>query len=231
MSRTGSLIRKHPLFFWGILLVIILLLLATGWVARRVPEYRKTAAAYERELSVEERATRNRLLASSARGAQLTLAMIEREHKLKLLTTKGLHLAIDLSDSTLSLRHGPATLRKVRVQVGSDSVIQAPDGRTWRFVRPLGERSIVRKSTRAAYTIPEWVYVSRGKPVPSEEERRIEGGLGRYVLTLEDGVTIYSTPASGPLSEGTVPASFRVREADLASIYDAVPTETPVFIY
>lgn len=231
MSRSGNLIREHPVFFWGILFVIILLLLATGWVAWRIPEYRRTVAEYERELNSTERATRDRLLASSSQRAELTVALIQREYKLKALTAKGLHLAISLSDSTLSLRHGPATLRKVPVRIGNDSVIQAPDGRTWRFVHPLGERSIVRKAVSPVYTIPEWVYVSRGEPVPPAAERRIEAGLGRYVLSLEDGVTIYSTPSSGPLSEGTIPASFRVREADLASIFDAVPTETPVFIY
>jgi hypothetical protein len=231
MSRSGNLIREHPVFFWGILLVIILLLLATGWVARRIPEYRQTAAEYERELSTAERATRDRLLASSSQRAELTIALIQREHKLRAVTAKGLHLAINLSDSTLSLRHGPATLRKVPVHIGSDSVIQASDGRTWRFVHPLGERSIVSKAVAPVYTIPEWVYVSRGDPVPPEAERRVEAGLGRYVLNLEDGVAIYSTPERGPLREGTVPASFRVRESDLASIFDAVPTETPVFIY
>jgi hypothetical protein len=182
-------------------------------------------------MSAAERATRDQVLQSRAARSEMAVALLRRELRIKGMREKGLHLAVSTEDSTLSLRHGGATLRAVPVRIGPDSVVRGPDGRTWRFVRALGERTIRDKQVSPVYTVPEWVYVGRNLPVPAEEERRVEGGLGRYVLRLDDGTEIYSEPAAGPLAEGVKPASFEVRESDLRAIFDAVREDTPVFIF
>ncbi|HWK88896.1 MAG TPA: hypothetical protein VNP72_02850, partial [Longimicrobium sp.] len=136
------------------------------------------------------------------------------------------------ADSALELRQGAATLRRVRIHVGPDSTIRAPDGRTWRLVRPIGERKIAERQSSPTYAIPEWVYVARGQPIPTESERRVPGGLGSYVLRLDDGTEIYSQPRQGPLKDMVKPGAFMVpRGADLAAIFDAVGEDTPVYIY
>ena len=227
-----SLRRDHPVFFWGTMVVLLLFLGAAGMVAVRVPQYRREAAEIDRRMSEQERQTRDELLAAQTRRTELGIALLQRELRLKALEEKGLHLAINTEDSTLSLRHGPATLRQVRVQIGGDSVINAPGGQSWRFVSALGERHVQDKDVGASYTIPEWVYLSRGQAVPPEEERRVDGGLGRYVLRLDDGTEIYSRPREGPFAEGVKPASFVVEsEADLRAIFDAIGRDTPVYIY
>ena len=201
-------------------------------VAVRVPQYRREAAEIDRQMSQQERQTRDELLAARTQRTELGIALLQRELRLKALEEKGLHLAINIEDSTLSLRHGPATLRQVRVQIGGDSVINAPNGQSWRFVSALGERHVQDKDVGGTYTIPEWVYLSRGQPVPAEAERRVDGGLGRYVLRLDDGTEIYSRPSEGPFAEGVKPASFVVEsEADLRAIFDAIGQDTPVYIY
>lgn len=232
-TRRGisALRRDHPVFFWGMTTLILLFAVGAVAVALRVPQYQREAEAMAREMSKEERATRDRILQSQTRRSELALALLRRDLRLKSLQQKGLHLAISLEDSTLALRHGKATLRSVPVQVGADSVVRAPDGRTWRFVRALGQRRLAEKERSPTYTVPEWVYVSRGQPVPAESERTVEGGLGRYVLRLDDGTEIYSTPKTGPLAGAVKPASFMVRERDLMAIFDAVRADVPVFIY
>ncbi|MBW3630117.1 MAG: hypothetical protein KY464_12565 [Gemmatimonadetes bacterium] len=223
---------EHPIFFWGTTLVIVFLLGAAAMVAIRVPQYRSEAAEIDRRMSEEERATRDQLLQARTQRTELGIALLQRELRLKALEEKRLHLAISMEDSTLYLRHGPATLRQVRVQIGGDSVINAPSGQSWRFVSALGERHVADKDVGGTYTIPEWVYLSRGQPVPSEGERRIEGGLGRYVLRLDDGTEIYTRPREGPFAEGVKPASFVVEgESDLRAIFDAIGKDTPVYIY
>ena len=143
-----------------------------------------------------------------------------------------MHLAISLDDSLLTLRNGTATLRRARLRVGPDSTIRAPDGRTWRYVRPLGQRYVRAKRVSPVYEVPEWVYVGRGQPAPPAAERRVEGGLGRYVLVLDDGTEVYSEPAAGPLKgAGPKPGSFMASAADLEAIFNNVRAETPVFIY
>lgn len=227
----SSLRRDHPVFFWGFLALIALLIVATAAVAIRVPEYRREAALFDRRMSETERATRDRLLDTRTRRSELALALLQRELRIKELRQQGLHLAIDTEDSVLYLRHDDATLRRAAVRIGPDSVVQSPDGRTWRFVRALGERTLREKEASPVYTVPEWVYIGRGEPVPPEAERRIPGGLGEYVLRLDDGTEIYSPPHAGPLQGEVKPASFVVDEAELHAIFDAVPAETPVFIY
>jgi hypothetical protein len=223
--------HEHPVFFWGTAALMALLLAATTVVASRVPQYRREAADLNQRMTAAERATRDRILQSQADRSEMAVALLRRELRVKGLQEKGLHLAVSTEDSTLSLRHGQATLRAVPVRIGPDSVIRAPDGRTWRFVRALGQRTVRGKEASPVYTVPEWVYVGRGEPVPPEEARRVKGALGRYVLRLDDGTEIYSEPESGPLAGGVKPAAFMVRERDLQAIFDAVREDTPVFIY
>ena len=227
----GGLRREHPIFFWGTTAVLLLLLAATVVVAVRVPEYREEAQLLNARMTDEERETRDRILDSRARRSALAMALLQRELRLKEMEDKEIHLAISLEDSTLALRHGSATLREVPVQIGPDSVIRAPDGRTWRFVRALGERHLRSKEVSPDYTVPEWVYVSRGQQVPPEEQRRVKGGLGRYVMRLDDGTEIYTLPKSGPLANQVKPASFVVAEEHMQAIFDAVQADLPVYIY
>lgn len=231
-SSLGRLRRDHPAFFWGTLTVLVLLLGAATAVALRVPQYQREAALMEQRMDQQERQTRDRILEARTRKTELAVALMRREMRLKSLQAKGIHLAISVDDSTLALRHGSATLRQVPVAIGPDSVIRAPDGQSWRFVRALGERYVADKLTRPSEPIPEWVYVSRGQPVPPAEQRTVEGGLGTYVLRLDDGTEIYTRPGKGPLAEGVKPAAFMVeKDQDLRAIFDAIREETPVYIY
>ncbi len=235
MARTRSgfsrFRHEHPVFFWGTTTLLVMFLAGAGVVASRVPEYRRESETLNQRMSETERETRDRVLESRAARSEMAVALLRRELRLKGLQEKGLHLAVSSEDSTLSLRHGSATLRAVRVWIGPDSIIRAPDGRTWRFVRALGERTIRQKQVSPVYRVPEWVYLGRGVAVPPDEERRVPGGLGRYVLRLDDGTEIYSTPEAGPMSEGVKPASFMVRESEMRVFFDAVREDTPVYIY
>lgn len=223
--------RDHPVFFWGTAAVITLLLAATAVVAARIPEYRREQALLDQRMSETEREMRDRILDSRTRRSQLALALLQRELRLKAMEEKRMHLAISIEDSTLSLRHGPATLRQAPIQIGPDTTIQAPDGRTWRLIRALGERHLQDKQISPEYTVPEWVYIARGEQVPPEEGRKVEGALGRYVLVLDDGTEIYSQPKMGPFAEQVKPAAFAVPEKELQAIYEAIKVDIPVYIY
>jgi len=235
MSEAGGsfseLRQQHPFFFWGSVAVLLVLLTATTVMAVRVPLYRREQALLNERMTEAERQLRDRILDTRARRSALALELIQRELRLKAMQEDQIHLALSTEDSTLALRHGPATLREVCVAVGADSVVRARDGRTWRIIRALGERHLAEKQASPRYTVPEWVYVGRGQPVPPEAERRVEGALGRYVLRLDDGAEIYSRPESGPFAEGVKPGAFVAEEEDLRAIFDAIERDIPVYIY
>jgi hypothetical protein len=225
--------RSNPIFFWGALAVLMLLLSATAVVGFRIPQFRQEATELDRWMSETERATRDRILSSQARRSELAIGLLQRELRLKALEESGLHLAVSTEDSLLMLRHGPATLREVRIEIGPDSTIRAADGRSWRLVRALGERHLMEKVVDATYTIPEWVFVAREEAVPEEADRRIAGGLGRYLLRLDDGTEIYTRPRNGPFSEGGAkPGAIMVEnEGDMSAIFEALRLDAPVYIY
>lgn len=230
-DRLTRLRKEHPIFFWGTGAMLLVLLAATVAVGVRVPMYMAEARGLDERMSETEREMRDRILNSRARRSELAVALLKRELNLRSLEEKEIHLAIDTENSTLSLRHGAATLREVPVAVGPDSVVRAPDGRTWRIIRALGERHVADKQTSPTYAVPEWVYVGRGEPVPPEGDRRVAGALGRYLLKLDDGTEIYSDPETGPFVDGVKPGAFAVAESDLKAIFKAVRAQTPVYIY
>ncbi len=205
--------------------------IAAAAVGYRIPRYNAEAEQIAQRMTAEQRATRDELLKHRQRRTQLAIAVLQRDMRIRSLNTKKRHLAIVLKDHVLELRQGPATLRRAALTIGPDSIIRAADGRSWRFVQGVGERHIKSLQQNPTIVIPEWVYVSRGQPVPPENERRISGGMGAYVITLDDGSQIYSQPQQGPLKDGVVPAGFVARARDLASIFEAVKEDTPVYIY
>jgi hypothetical protein len=183
-------------------------------------------------MSETERETRDRILNSEARRSELAVALLQRELRLRALEEKAVHLAVSIEDSTLSLRNGPATLREIPIAIGPDSTVVAPDGRSWRLVRALGERRVRTKQTNPTLMVPEWVYYSRNETPPPESGRSVEGGLGRYLLRLDDGTEIHTRPQQGPFADGVQPAAFVVEsDADMAAIFDAISVDTPVYIY
>lgn len=219
------------MFFWGTLVLAGLFVAAAAAVALRVPKYRAETSQFNQQLTAAQRATRDSLLAHQQKRTQLAVAVLRRDMRIRSLDNSKRHLAIVLEDSMLELRQGRATLRKARLTIGPDSTVRAPDGRTWRLIRPVGERKIAERQNSPTYTVPEWVYVSRGQPVPAEAEREVEGGLGRYVIRLDDGTEIYSKPTAGPLAETVKPGAFMAASRDLGAIFDAVDEDTPVYIY
>jgi hypothetical protein len=223
--------REHPVFFWGTLLVAALFAAGATAIGMRVPKYRAEMEHFNSQLTAAQRATRDSLLRHQQQRTQLAVAVLRRDIRIRSLEQKQRHLAIVLEDSVLELRMGRATLRRAKLTIGADSTVRAPDGRTWRLIRPVGERKIAERQNTPTYTIPEWVYVSRGQPIPAEGERRVRGGLGTYVIRLDDGTEIYSKPSAGPLSETVKPGAFMARARDLAAIFDAVGEDTPVYIY
>jgi hypothetical protein len=231
-EQVKNIRQRHPVFFWGSSAVLILLLVATAVVAMRIPLYRAESANLDRTMTTAEREVRDRILNSRARRSELALALLQRELRLRSLEQDEVHLAIEIEGSTLALRHGAATLRETPISIGPDSTVRAPDGTTWRLVRALGERHIQSKDVSPTYMVPDWWYVSRGEVVPPEPERRVEGGLGRYVLRLDDGTAIHTRPETGPFSDGLQPAAFIVEdEAEMRAIFDALSVDTPVYIY
>jgi hypothetical protein len=68
-------------------------------------------------------------------------------------------------------------------------------------------------------------------PPLGAKNRRIEGELGRYALDTGDGYMLHGTPYQDTVGQRSSHGCIRLRDDDIAWLYENVPVGTKVYIY
>lgn len=68
-------------------------------------------------------------------------------------------------------------------------------------------------------------------PPPASRNRQVAGQLGRYALDLGDGYMLHGTPDQASVGRASTHGCIRLRDDDIAWLYENVPVGTPVYIY
>jgi lipoprotein-anchoring transpeptidase ErfK/SrfK len=68
-------------------------------------------------------------------------------------------------------------------------------------------------------------------PPTSTRNRRIEGELGRYALDTGNGYMLHGTPYTDTIGQKASHGCLRLRDEDIAWLYEFVPVGTKVFLY
>ena len=68
-------------------------------------------------------------------------------------------------------------------------------------------------------------------PPLGSDHRRVEGELGRYSLSLGDGYMLHGTPHQWSIGTAASHGCVRMRDVDIAWLYDNVPTKTKVYVF
>jgi lipoprotein-anchoring transpeptidase ErfK/SrfK len=68
-------------------------------------------------------------------------------------------------------------------------------------------------------------------PPIGTKNRRIEGQLGKYKLDLGDGYMLHGTPHQHTVGNAVTHGCVRLRDEDIAWLYDNVPVGTKVYLY
>jgi lipoprotein-anchoring transpeptidase ErfK/SrfK len=68
-------------------------------------------------------------------------------------------------------------------------------------------------------------------PPTGTANRRIEGELGKYKLSLGDGYLLHGTPHTESIGQAATHGCVRLLDEDIEWLYDQVPVGTPVYIY
>jgi len=142
-----------------------------------------------------------------------------------------LHLAVDTANGLLYLERQGARLREMRVRLGREAAVGMPPDVVI-LAPPLGKRSVARVVDGSyRWAVPDWVYVDRGLPVPSD--RQLPGALGPLAIFLDSGAVLYSRPAVGPLSDASyvLPGSIRAEASDFEAIRDNLEPGMPVYFH
>jgi lipoprotein-anchoring transpeptidase ErfK/SrfK len=68
-------------------------------------------------------------------------------------------------------------------------------------------------------------------PPAGTRNRRLQGDLGRYALDLGDGYMIHGTPYQASIGRATTHGCIRLRDRDIAWLYEHIPIGTRVVIH
>lgn len=68
-------------------------------------------------------------------------------------------------------------------------------------------------------------------PPIGSDHRRVEGELGRYSLSLGDGYMLHGTPHQWSIGTAASHGCIRMRDEDIALLFDTMPLGTKIYIY
>ncbi|HEY0593722.1 MAG TPA: L,D-transpeptidase [Thermoanaerobaculia bacterium] len=162
---------------------------------------------------------------------QLAQELAGQKQLLQQLNTSDFYLSVDTAAKKLRFHYGAAVLREADIEVGPPAVVEGPGGKRWTFVPVKGAFDIEGKIAGHTWQIPEWVYLMKRQPVPSQRPG-LEGGLGEYVILLPNGYVIHTPPVEESPLDGPKPGSIMVKaESDLRAIWPRIHKGTNVYIY
>ncbi len=110
--------------------------------------------------------------------------------------------------------------------------IHLPDGRTLTIVD--GTAGII--DTDGSFgELPTDEHIVFGNtlymPPMGSKNRKVEGELGKYKLSLGDGYLLHGTPDKQSIGMAATHGCIRLRDEDIEWLYDNVPVGTKVYIY
>lgn len=210
------------------MVVALLALLAMdGWIVAKRKRYGAEIDRLRASMTDLERKRTDEIVSQDESRMRVAIALIRRQARME----GSLHLAVSVDSSAMYLEREGALLREMPVHVGPERRVGiAPD--TVHLVPPRGVRTIARVLTASdAWEVPEWVYIDRGLPVPTE--RTVRGSLGAGAILLEGGTILYSMPTEGPLSDSAyvMPGAVRARAEDLQAILPNLSAGMRVYFY
>jgi hypothetical protein len=162
---------------------------------------------------------------------QLAKELESQKQFLAQLGSGDFYLSVDTEAKKLRFHYGDTVLREADVVLGPPATIRGSNDQSWTFVPVKGAFEIEGKIAEHSWRIPEWVYLMKKEPVPTDRPT-IEGGLGKYVIQLPNGYVIHTPPVEASPLDGPKPGSVMVSsEADLRAIWPRIHKGTKVYIF
>lgn len=203
------------------------LLAIDGYLVQKRVRYQNEIERLRAGMTEAERKRTDALVEAEGSRFRITVELIRRQASVD----KELNLAVSIDSASMHLQREGAVLRDMPIDVGAERAVGSPPD-TVRMVVPRGARTIEKiLNADAGWSVPEWVYVDRGLPVP--KERTVKGALGPVAVLLNGGTVIYSPPTTGPLNDTAyvLPGSVRASAADLRAIAPNLKPGMAVYFY
>lgn len=94
-------------------------------------------------------------------------------------------------------------------------------------ITPLGSTEFKQLPTDEEIVFDNTLFI----PPLGSDHRRVEGELGRYSMSLGDGYMLHGTPHQWSIGTAASHGCVRMRDEDIAWLYDNVPVGTKVYIF
>ncbi|HXG57415.1 MAG TPA: L,D-transpeptidase [Thermoanaerobaculia bacterium] len=144
----------------------------------------------------------------------------------------GTVITIDVSRNMAYLFRDGELVRKSRAATGMDRVLVHGDS-VWLFRTPRGRWKVVGKVRNPVWRKPDWAFIEEGRRVPpaNAPERLVRGKLGRYALTLGDGIMIHGTDDPKSIGRRVSHGCIRLPDGMMALLYREAKVGTEVYIF
>jgi L,D-transpeptidase YbiS len=103
----------------------------------------------------------------------------------------------------------------------------------WVFHTPRGHLKVVGRIKDPVWHKPDWAFIEAGEPIPpSDSPRRdVRGKLGKYALSLGEGILIHGTDDPKSIGRRVSHGCIRVPDSMIEKLYKTALIGTDVFIF
>jgi L,D-transpeptidase ErfK/SrfK len=141
-------------------------------------------------------------------------------------------IAVDVSTRTAYLFRDRQLVQKSPAAVGSEKVLVHGDD-VWAFHTPEGHLKVLAKIVDPVWHKPDWAFIEAGQRVPPSDspKRDVRGHLGKYALSLGDGILIHGTDEPSSIGKAVSHGCIRLPAEMLSTVYHSVKVGTDVYIF
>jgi len=144
----------------------------------------------------------------------------------------GVVITVDVSTNHVYLfRDGALVARSAAATGSGKEFVMGND--MWVFHTPRGHLTVKAKIKDPIWHKPDWAFAEEGKPIPppSSPLRDVKGKLGKYALSLGDGILIHGTDDPRSIGRRVSHGCIRVPDAMIEKLYNTATIGTDVFIF
>ena len=145
---------------------------------------------------------------------------------------EGVVITVDVSTNHAYLFRDGVLVAKSAAATGSGKEFVYGDD-MWVFHTPRGHLKVKGKIKDPVWHKPDWAFIEAGERVPPENSplRDVKGKLGKYALSLGDGILIHGTDDPKSIGRRVSHGCIRLPDSMIEKLYNAAKVGTDVFIF
>jgi len=145
---------------------------------------------------------------------------------------QGLVITVDVSTNHAYLFEDGELIADGPAATGTEKILVHGND-MWIFHTPRGHMTVLSKIKDPIWTKPDWAFIEAGErvPPPDSAKRQERGIMGKYALSLGDGIYIHGTDDPSSLGHDASHGCIRLPAKLIAKIWSMAKIGTDVYVY